>query len=340
VKIAYVLADPERNGGNKVAFQHAELLRGLGHAVSVAGEGERPAWAAFGGPYVDLSAGGTLPSQDLLLATFWTTIRRAQALDAGPVAHFCQGYEGALEHLRPALAEIEAAYREALPALIVAPHLAAFLGERFGRACALAPPPLDPLFRPVQPIRRFRPSRSPWIAVPGIFEAPVKGVRTALEAIARLRARGLKSRLLRFSFLPASEEEAGLLASDRYLCGVPPEEVARQLAACDLLLFPSLEGEGFGLPLLEAMASGVPAVASAIPSARFIGGGAVPLVPPGDVEAMTAAAESLLGDPRAWRRARREGLLAAERFRPQNVAALLDGAVSWAARKAAESGRR
>jgi len=332
VKLLYLLPDPELNGGTKVVFQHAELLRRLGHGVTVAAEGERPVWFPFGGTYLDRTQTRAAERYDLVIATYWTTVREALDLDLGPVAHFCQGYEGALEHLQPRLAEIESVYREPLPTLVVSPHLAPFLRERFGRESAIAPPSLDPRFSPMD-----RPGSSgfPWIAVPGIFAAPVKGVPTALAAVARLRARGLPVRLLRFSILPPDAEERRQLEPDRYLCGVAPEVIAHEVRSADLLLLPSREGEGFGLPLLEAMASGTPAVASAIPSIRGFATGAVSLVPPGDPEAMADAAERLLLDRRAWLRARRAGLAAASRFRPEEVAGIVEGAIAWAARKAA-----
>lgn len=334
MRITYVLAHPEMNGGHKVVFQHVRLLREHGHDVTVLGEGARPDWAGYDGPYQDYStAPARLAEQDLVIATFWTTLPVARQLEAGPVAHFCQGYEGGLAHLAPRLQEIEEVYSWPLPALVVSPHLGDFLRARFGRESAVAPPPLDPLFRPSRR-PRFHPSWRPWIAVPGIFESEVKGVPTALEAIRRLRASGIAARVMRFTFLPLSAGERQLLEPDRYLCGVPPCEIARELRRCDLLLFPSRPEEGFGLPLLEAMASRVPAVASRIPSTVHIAEGAVPLVPPEDVEAFAAAARELLSDSRVWRRARRLGAEAARRFRPEAVAQRLLEAIRWAQTRA------
>lgn len=330
MRITYVLAHPEMNGGHKVVFQHVHLLREHGHEVTVLGQGARPDWAGFDGPYQDYSTGpARLADQDLVIATFWTTLPVVRQLRAGPVAHFCQGYEGGLAHLVPRLREIEEVYAWPMPTLVVSPHLGDFLRARFGRESAVAPPPLDPLFRPSR-LPRLRPSRRPWIAVPGIFESEVKGVPTALEAIRRLRASGIAARVMRFTFLPLSPGERELLEPDRYLCGVPPGEIARELRRCDLLLFPSKPEEGFGLPLLEAMASRVPAVASRIPSTIHIAEGAVPLVSVGDVEAFASAARELLTDGRAWRRARTLGADAARRYRPEAVAPRLLEAIRWA----------
>lgn len=328
MRIAYVLPYPELNGGNKVIFQHAALLRENGDQVTVLGEGPRPDWIGVDAGYQDYSASPPrLGEQDLVIATYWTTLPVALQLGAGPVAHFCQGYEGGLVHLGPVRPRIEEVYSWKVPALTVSPHLADLLRQRFGRESVVVPPPLDPLFRPSW---RLRPRRRPWIAVPGIFEAEVKGVPTALEAVRRLRAQGIDCRLLRFSVMALGDRERALLPPDLFLSGVPPREIARALRRCDLLLLPSRAEEGFGLPLLEAMACSVPAVASRIPSTVHMAEGAAALVPAGDAGAFAEAARELLSDPRAWRRVRARGREAAARFRPEEVAPRLVEGVRWA----------
>jgi glycosyltransferase involved in cell wall biosynthesis len=340
MRITYVLPSPELGGGIKVVFQQAALLAGLGEEVTLLGEGPKPAWIASKLPYLDYSAGlPRLPEQDLVIVTFWTTFEIGRRLAAGPLAHLCQGYEGGLVHLRPVLPQIEAAYAMPLPAITVSPHLQDFLRQRFGRASTVVPPPLDPGF---QPRLRFRPARRPWILIPGIFEAEVKGIPTALAAVRLLREEGIACRVLRISVLPLSAGEAQILGAgggDRFLSSVTPAEVAREVPGCDLLLFPSRAEEGFGLPLLEAMASKVPAVASRIPSTIGMAEGAVALVPPDDPGAFAAAARELLLHPAAWRRARRAGFEASRRFRPEVVGPQLAAAVRWARERALAAGR-
>lgn len=328
MRLAYVLDRPELCGGVKVVFQHAQLLHAQGHRVTVLGVGERPSWIRFDGDYLDLRAGApALPPQDLVIATYWTTVDVAEGLDRGPVAHFCQGYEGDLPHLEPERPRIEAVYRRLLPTLVAAPHLGELVRGRFGRRFRVAPPPLDPRFRSSW---RWWPRRCPWVMISGLFESHVKGIPTALEASKRLRAAGLGHRIVRVSTWPLSEDERRILPPDRYLCHVDPRVVARALRRCDLLLFSSGAAEGFGLPVLEAMASGVPVVASNIPSMSFIG--AETLVPPGDAAAFADAGRRLLTAPARWRAARRRGRVAARAFYGSRIAGELTAAVEWAAR--------
>lgn len=329
MRICYVLPHPELNGGNKVIAQHAELLLAGGDEVEILAIGPRPAWFPPGVPYRDLDGATARPgSRDLVIATYWTTIEVALAMEAGPTAHFCQGYEGDLVHLEPQLAAIRAAYARPLPLLAVSSHLAERIGAAFDRPSRVVPPPVDCRFRP-RP--RWGPRRRPTVVVPGIFEAAVKDVPTALRAVLRLRADGLDCRVVRTSILRLTAEESRLLEPDRYLCGVMPEQVASTLRQADLLLLPSRPGEGFGLPLLEALASGLPAVASRLPSTEAMAAGAVPLVEPGDVDGFATAAGELLRSRSRWREARRRGLAAAEAFAPERVAPVLRDAVRWAA---------
>jgi alpha-1,3-rhamnosyl/mannosyltransferase len=107
--------------------------------------------------------------------------------------------------------------------------------------------------------------------------------------------------------------------------------VARELSRCDLLMLASRDAEGFGLPVLEAMASGVPVVASRIPPTEFVTAQAAELVPVDDVAGFADAAERLLRQPERWRRARRRGLTEAERFAASSIAESLHDAVRWAA---------
>jgi alpha-1,3-rhamnosyl/mannosyltransferase len=95
----------------------------------------------------------------------------------------------------------------------------------------------------------------------------------------------------------------------RRLGWVSGEERATLLAHASVFAFPSVY-EGFGLPPLEAMACGVPVVATAVPAVAEVTGSAARLVPVGDEVALGAAIVEILDDE-----VERERLIVAGRAR-------------------------
>lgn len=104
---------------------------------------------------------------------------------------------------------------------------------------------------------------------------------------------------------------------------VPGGQVPRWFASCDLYVSPALGGESFGIVLLEAMASGTPFVASAIPGYRSVAtdGTQGRLVPPGDVPALANAIGALLDNPALRAAMGREGRATAREYDWSRVAA-------------------
>jgi glycosyltransferase involved in cell wall biosynthesis len=80
----------------------------------------------------------------------------------------------------------------------------------------------------------------------------------------------------------------------------------------EALLYPSLY-EGFGLPILEAMASGCPVITSNVSSMPEVAGEAALLVTPQDVGEIAAAMEGIL-DPLTAQRLREGGWAQARKF--------------------------
>ncbi len=74
---------------------------------------------------------------------------------------------------------------------------------------------------------------------------------------------------------------------------VPDEDLAALYRLCTVFCYPSLY-EGFGLPLLEALEGGAPAITSSVSSLPEVGGDAVRYVDPRDVGEIRAALEELL----------------------------------------------
>jgi glycosyltransferase involved in cell wall biosynthesis len=77
---------------------------------------------------------------------------------------------------------------------------------------------------------------------------------------------------------------------------VPEEDLPGLFSGADAFLYPTLY-EGFGLPVVEAMACGVPVLTSSTSALQEIAGGYAYLVDPMDVEAIARGIVDLATDP-------------------------------------------
>ena len=94
---------------------------------------------------------------------------------------------------------------------------------------------------------------------------------------------------------PRKAHELGLDADTRFLGWVGDDELEDLYAAASCFVFPSLY-EGFGLPVLEAMARGVPVACSDRGSLPEVAGAAARLFDPEQPAAIAEAIETLLSD--------------------------------------------
>jgi glycosyltransferase involved in cell wall biosynthesis len=148
---------------------------------------------------------------------------------------------------------------------------------------------------------------------------PHKNLLRLLDAIASIPAE--RRPLAVLTGYPTQHEDdlreriAALEIEDdvRILGWVPQAELEALYAAATCLVFPSLY-EGFGLPVLEAMARGLPVASSDRSSLPEVAGDAALLFDPEDTTAMAAAIERLLADPAERARLAAAGREQAARF--------------------------
>ena len=94
---------------------------------------------------------------------------------------------------------------------------------------------------------------------------------------------------------------------------VPGGDLPALYSAADAFVFPSL-AEGFGLPVIEAMACGAPVLVSSVPALRELVADAALAVDPLDEQAIELEIERLLSDAALRAELRRRGLLRAAEF--------------------------
>ena len=104
------------------------------------------------------------------------------------------------------------------------------------------------------------------VIIVGTWENEIKGIPYAIRGFSLAKKTFPNLSLVRVSTLPLSEEEKAVYTPDEYHTAVNPADMASIYLQSDLAVIPSLEGEGFGLPAIEAMACGLPVILTKIHS--------------------------------------------------------------------------
>ena len=178
--------------------------------------------------------------------------------------------------------------------------IAAQMGVEPGRMTVVPVGVDHTVFRPIDDVTPI-PGR---IMVTSSSDVPMKGLVPLLEAVAKLRTEREVELLVIGNPRPDGRvaraiERLGLGPAVRCVTGISDEELARQYGQAEVAVVPSLY-EGFSLPAIEAMACGVPLVATtggALPEVVGTDGDTGLLVPPGDPGALATAIARLLDDP-------------------------------------------
>lgn len=326
LRIAYLLESTELSGGVKVVLTQAEALARRGHRVSVVSPDGPPSWFSLGRAHFEKSSfrdSRELAAADVRVATFWTTVAPALAGAPGPVFHLSQGYEGSFSFYADRRDEIEAAYRAPTRKLAVSRALAQRLEvQGFG--------PVENVGQVFDhegffPRERPRSNGVPWVLVVGPYDADVKGIAVALQGLRAWRECGGVFRLRRVSTHPPGGEERSICPADEYHHPLSPERMPHVYRASDLFIGASRPEEGFGLPVLEALACGVACLLSDTPGHREIAGEAARYFPGEDPEGLARACPEL-ATPDARSRALWEGPRRAGSYDTAAVARALERA--------------
>jgi glycosyltransferase involved in cell wall biosynthesis len=176
---------------------------------------------------------------------------------------------------------------------------------------------IDERFSPVdavgvKAVRQKYGIERPYLLMVGTLE-PRKNHVAALRALARLKAEGFPHCLViagghgwLFDPIQSLVGELGLSADVIFTGRVPDDDLPALYSDADCFLMPSLY-EGFGFPVLEAMACGAPVVCSNVSSLPEVAGDAALMVEPEDDGALAAAVGRLLTEPNLRSQVRQRG---------------------------------
>src|SRR6476660_3660498 len=166
---------------------------------------------------------------------------------------------------------------------------------------------------------------SPFILYVGRIQAR-KNLPRLVEAYARVRKQGVSAKLVLVGKMEWQSERLLEKVKELHLENavifpgyVAYDDLPLLYNAAELFVFPSIF-EGFGLPVMESMASGVPTITSFGSSLEEVAGDGALLVDPSDTASIANAMSRLLGDADLRRELAARGLQRSARFKSGNLA--------------------
>ena len=314
MRITIVLPEANISGGIRVAAVYAERLHRRGHQVVVVypeprkqrlsrkvrswikGKGwpkdvlDEPSHLDVGGyerrvlrPWRPVTE-ADVPDADIVIATWWETAEWVAGLSPkkGTKVYFIQGYEifNGYEVER-----LKATWRLPLHKVVVSSWLQEVARSKFGDPSVSVVPNAVDMEQFHAPPRSKRSVPRVGMVYSG---GGLKGCDISLKAYALAAQVRTDLQLLAFGSMPPTPE-LPLPEGAQFTLLPAPEQLRTLYASCDAWLFGSRE-EGFGLPILEAMACRTPVIATpagAAPELLKSGGGL--LVRPEDPEDMSRA---------------------------------------------------
>lgn len=272
-----------------------------------------------------------VPDADVVIATWWETAPGVARLSPakGSKVYFIQHYEADLDQPTD---RVDATWRLPMHRIVVAEWLAELGRRRFDVESTVVPNSVDAGQFHAPPH-----GKQPVPTVGMLYtKMPSKGCDLSLRAFEMALQSVPNLRLLAFG-QPEVAPELPLPPGARYERNPPQDRIREIYASCDAWLFGS-RSEGFGLPILEAMACRTPVIATPAGAApELLSDGSGMLVKPEDPGEMARAIVRVAALSDAdWRQLSESAYQRATGYTWDDATDLFEGALV----RAAEEGRR
>jgi glycosyltransferase involved in cell wall biosynthesis len=327
MKIVFVGTRLQVNGATKVAVQHSNRLHILGHEIRFVVHGfERLDWCSplFPIEYSERLKNIKVDNDEIVVALDgFVTNWFIRNIGVKRVVSLIQVDEPELYCDTNLKKASEEAFKMNNPKIVVSKYLKEILLKRYGVRSEVVPPGVS--FEIFYPIKRTPPKKKDKFRVlmVGSYSHPLKGVHIGYSALEHLSSMGEEVHLMRLVRKQENAKPRGI--PTEWFINPSQDAIGDIYRKADVLLCSS-SSEGFGLPLVEAMASGVPVVATdnggvrdIISSSRY---GLI--VPVGNERRIAEALYRLRYDQQLWISLRMAGLRHAKKWSVNNSCQLFE----------------
>jgi len=290
-KVVYILPSNKISGGVAVIIKHANMLRDNGYNVFLlsVSESESPwvVWVENNVPIFSIKsiAKHMLEDIDILIMTFWETVKIARTIKANRKIYFVQSDERKFYDSSEKIKQVQSTYVKGFEYITEAKWIQEWLKKEFGIQAYYVPNGIDQnLFYKTECIEKKTKLR---VLLEGALTIPFKGVADAYQAVKDLNCEiwivsndGVPPRNWRYN---------------KFFNSVPMSKMREIYSSCDVMLKMS-RIEGFFGPPMEAMACGCAVVVGKCTGydEYIISGHNALVVEQGDIHGATQAVKRLL----------------------------------------------
>lgn len=329
--IAYFLPHKNLTGGLKMLLEQMKHLRKNGHQIFAFYKSDNEETALP--PWITLQV-----DKEVVVPTGQSFLSYLNDCDVGiagwlnqmeelsnakiPIVYWEQGHEYLFgedlsESVRLSLKHF---YQQPVAVTSVSPIISKILSARFGRKSPVIPNGIDTDF--------YFPGQCPNENIILLVGNPIllfKGFDVALQTLIRVWRSGIKFKVKWVCQVKPSIEQVPFPFPIEYVVMPTQEELAQCYRSADLFLFTSWY-EGFGMPPLEAMASGLPVVSTSCGGIDLYAKNKINalLAEPGDIDGLTKGVIYLLNDEKARKELSKRGRETALKFSSATITKTLE----------------
>ncbi len=299
MKAVFLIDNLKFSGGRKSFLEFAVDLQKKGHEVELLTLSQKgDLCGIFPSRQISEFNAGTIPDCDFIVTTTPAEAKAAFESKKGETIHLCQGFEiedlqsrmedkvlplryrgSGLYHKlqvmmkkrqwKSKIAQLDKIYSLGTILVVISKHLKKVLEKRYSKQvyfCGYGVKKEFFYYDKAWSPRRFTRELPCRIISVGPVGVTFKGIPDTLDAISKLKDKKLPIHFIRVSPDEKKDEDLGSSIIDEYHSRLSQEELGELMRNCDIYISNSLEGEGFGLPAMEAMSCGLLCVLSSISS--------------------------------------------------------------------------